>query len=160
MAKVANDGASPETVLLILERERKIIPLNTSAFHVAQRPKEKIQDLYVGAVVIYRNGDIRHIASIAIDGPAGHSIVSRILSTLSGTWQVVVAFSPPIIQSLEQTKSLILHFVTYDRELVEPFLPSSKPLATLTAEIAGCASVAELFDVLEIPRPEDALDVL
>jgi hypothetical protein len=160
MEKVANDGESPETVLLILERERKIIPLSTSAFHVAQRPRKEIQDLYPGAVVIYRNGDIRRIDSIEINGPAGDSTLSKILNTLSGTWHVVVNFSSPIKQSLEETKSLILKFATYDRELVEPFLPSSKPLATITAEIESCASCSELFDVLETPNPEDALDVL
>lgn len=160
MEKVANVGEAPETALLILEREQKIIPLSTSAFQVAQRSSREIKDLYTGAIVIYRNGDIQRIDSIEIKGPAGNNTLRKILNVLSGTWQIVVKFSPPIKQSLEETKNLILRFITYDRELAESFLPSSKSLATITAEIKNCASCSELFDVLEVPSPEDALDVL
>ena len=84
----------------------------------------------------------------------------KIVNALSGTSRVVVSLSPLVHQSLAEIKSLIMNVVTYDRELVEPFLPSSKSLAMLAAEIADCTSCAELFDVLEIPGPDHVLDVL
>ena len=38
MVKGANDNEHPETVLLISAKARRIIPLSTSAFGVAQSP--------------------------------------------------------------------------------------------------------------------------
>jgi len=144
---------------LVLEREQRIIPLSTFAFQVAQGSKQEINKQYRDAIVICRAGEVSRVESIDFVGWWGDNISRKLVNALTGTRRIAIRFTP-VNADLDEIKNLVLRYLAHDRDLVEPFLSSSKPLATVTRAIEGCTSCSEIFDVLEVPDPDNVLDVL
>lgn len=155
----------PQSTLLILGRTQEIIPLSTAAFGVAQfvgsiRNESQLREKLGGALVIYRSGEVFRFEQITILGLYGSTLGGKIGSLLTRTKRIRVDLSPVRELAFDDIKNLILRGVELDRDDPETWLPRHKPLAQILDEIHACATCEAIFDVLQVPGPENCLDVL
>ena len=83
---------SAEVALLVIEREKTIIPVNTRAFSVSQQSAQRFNSLYAGALVVYRDGSVDAIDRIESQGFYGVSIPKKLQSAALGTHYIKVHF--------------------------------------------------------------------
>ena len=137
-----------------------MFPISTSAFQVADGLPSKIRSRNIGVLVVFRSGAVKRIEAICFDGLHGRGWVSKILSALTNTWSISVQMSEPIAYKLDQVKELIVRYLELDQGLTEPALQLPKRLEEVSASILLCQSAGEIFDLINVPIPEDALDIL
>lgn len=144
---------------MILENEKAIIPLSSTAF-VATQSSRRLLERYLGALVIDKDGHVSRIARIEIDGPWGQSFARKVLSVLTGARAVEVHFQPSAKIGLVELKGLICEYLRFDQERGDPYLPQMEPLDVVTKKIEAASSTLEIFKAINVPEPDDALDVL
>jgi hypothetical protein len=155
----------PQSTLLILGRTQKIFPLSTAAFDVAQfvgntRNESQLREKLGGAIVIYRSGEVFRFEKITILGVDGSTFGEKIGSFLTRTKRIRVDLSPVRELAFDDIKSLILRCVELDQSDAEPSFPTHKSIAQILDAIRACATCEAIFDVLQVPGPEDCLDIL
>ena len=153
------DVNSAEVALLVIEREKAMIPVNTRAFAVSQQSAQRLNVLYTGALVIYRNGSVDAIDRIEHQGLYGNSIPKKLQSLSLGTHCIKVHLRKTPL-SLEQFKQLITVCLPADTERGDPYLPLSRPLNTVLEAVRTGTSFERVFDALRLPDLEDCLDGL
>lgn len=153
------DQNKVQVALLLIEREKALIPVNTNAFSVAQQPAQRLNSLYAGALVIYRDGSVDAIDRIELQGFYGASISNKLLSVASGTHSIKSYFREHPL-SLEHFKELVTLYLPTDTERGDPYLPLSQPLNVVLEAVRAGTSFESVFDALHLPDLEDCLDVL
>jgi hypothetical protein len=148
-----------QTLLTIIEREKAIIPVSPTAFHVAQDSEKKLNEAYRGALVISRSGDARSVERIRVIGLYGTSLLRKIRSALLGLREIKVNFKE-VGMTLGEFKQLVIRYVGYDQERGEPYLPQVEPLEVVYQRVRGSSSFEEVFQSINVPEPENALDIL
>lgn len=151
-------GASP--VLMVLERERAMIPVSPSAFHVAQSPRARLDAAYRGALVVWPGGEARPIREIRATGLWGETPGRKLLSALTGARRIEVRFGEPVPLGLDRFRELVVEYLAHDRGRGDPYLPLDAPLDEVARRVRAAASFAEVFRAIPVPDPADCLDVL
>jgi hypothetical protein len=150
-----------ETVLLLRESDREIIPLSTFAFTAGQFLDEKgLNSTYGGNKVVFRNGDVFLIEKITVVGVAGNSFLSKALNFMSKTRAINVSLLKLTDLLWIEMRDEIINLVRADRLRTTPWLGTEKELEKVVASLAASHSMNEIFEILELPVPEDCLDLL
>ena len=90
----------------------------------------------------------------------GDTLARRVISRLNGTWALDIEFSPLTVVNLSDFKNLVRRYLTRDYERGEPYLPQDEPLDKVMDRVELAKSVWDVFEVIGVPPPEEALDVL
>lgn len=147
--------------LLIIERGKVIIPVRGLAFRVTQYTTErKLNDDHRGALVISREGCISKIEGVKVVGYRGRSFRDKIISFLFRVFEIEVSFSKPTWLDLGHFKDLITEYIALDAKNPDPYLPQKFPLDVVFERVKAAIDVAEIFDIINMPEPEDCLDQL
>lgn len=155
---MAVDVSDSEVYLLLLPREKKIFAVSSLALSRAQATKEELRS-YRDALLINRRGNIKVIKQVDILGAFGQTWMRRILSYLTGAWLVRVHLIPPPFGiDLTLLKRMIAESIALHGGVQGPDADESRQV--LISEVERAINVAELFQALRMPQPEDALDVL
>jgi hypothetical protein len=152
--------AAGETLLLVSQREPGIIPIAPLALTWASGSKAAVRRRAVGALVMDRLGTVRRIESIEFVGPFGEGAWRKILSRLNSDWAIAPELSPPLPMELEATKVLVARCLEADARRPEPYLAPEVGLEAMLRALASARTMAEVFDGLQVPLPENALDSL
>ena len=67
------DVNKAEVALLLIEREKAMIPVNTRAFSLSLQSAQRLNSSYAGALVVYRDGSVDAIDRIEPQGFYGGS---------------------------------------------------------------------------------------
>lgn len=153
------DVNKPEVALLFIEREKAMIPVNTRAFSVSQQSSRRLNSLYEGALVLYRNGSVDVIDRIDQQGLYGDSTLKKLQSFFLSTRYIEVYFKKTSLP-LEQVKQLVTSYLPTDAERGAPYLPLSQPLNSVLEAVRATTSFEGLFNTLHLPELEDCLDGL
>ncbi len=108
---------------------------------------------------MYRSGTVRRIERIDFLGLYGEGVLRKIVSALTNAWRISVQLSAPLPLDLPQIKDLIMEHLAFDQERPEPY-QLARPLDVVRPEILASESVKAIFELLDVPGPDDALDVL
>jgi hypothetical protein len=153
------DVNNAEVALLLIEREKAMIPVNTKAFSMSQQSGQRLNSLYTGALVVYRDGSVDAIDRIELQGFYGSSIPKKLQSAALGAHYIKTCFRKHPL-SLEQFKELVTLYLPSDTERGAPYLPLSQPLNAVLEAVRAGTSFERVFDALHLPDLEDCLDVL
>jgi hypothetical protein len=145
---------------MILERQQEILPLSTVAFEGSQGSRRRTRSEYTGALIIYRSGIVKRIERIDFLGLRGEGLLAKILSALNSDWRISVQLSAPLPLELPEIKDLIMKHLASDQGKPEPYLELARPLDVVRPEILASESVKAIFEILNVPGPDDALDAL
>jgi hypothetical protein len=147
-----------DVCLLILEKEKSIVPVALSAFHASQSTRKKLE-AYSAALVVTRDGNARMIRKIDVLGFWGETLGRKIISVLSGVHKIAVQFDNASID-LEEFKPLIEEYISIDSKKGDPYLPQKESLDNIFKRVRNAKSFEDVFDNINIPPAEDCLDVL
>jgi hypothetical protein len=106
------------------------------------------------------DGKIRKIQGITIEGLRGTSPISKLASWFFGNWIVRLQISDPLDFSLSEIKSMISECVSNSIDMDESWLADERAIKPFLVRINGSSSAIELFNNLQLPPPENALDAL
>ena len=148
----------PQVFLLLIENEKKIIPISSMAFTVCQTSKKKLKG-YLNSIVLSKDGKIRRICRITRKGWYGSTSFKKITSALTGAFNIEVELKDVAIE-FPRIKQMIAEFLKLDLESGDPFLPQTFPVSEIQKIIEPTESIPEIFDRLQIPSAENCLDVL
>ena len=157
-AAVVADKAET-TLLMFIEQEKTIIPVSSAAFRVTQSSRRRLKS-YNGALVVSRDGKAVVIDHIEIIQLWGSSFIRKVISALTGAWEIRTHFRESEPVNLNDFKQLVTQYLRFDNERAEPFLPQTEPLESVLAAIEKASSFSEVFTRVCVPEPQDSLDVL
>lgn len=147
---------SAQTALLVLPQEGVAIPVSTCAFYAAQSSRRALQK-YIGGILIYRSGETRRIEKISVNGPLGKSFWRKILSILTSAWSISTQVTDPLNLGLDDIKQLVADNLINSNVYLDV---ENLQAPDMKAAIFQASNVGEIFDLLQMPAPDDALDVL
>lgn len=153
------DQNKVQVALLLIEREKAMIPVNTEAFSVSQQSVLRLNSLYAGALIVYRDGSVDAIDRIEQQGFYGASVSKKIQSVALGTHSTKTSFRKRTL-SLEQFKELVTSCLSADSERGDPYIPLSQSLNAVLEAVRAETSFERVFDALHLPDLEDCLDGL
>lgn len=148
------------TLLLILPKKKEIYPLSTAALKRAQASKRSLKNDYQEALIIDRDGILRRIDYVEVLGPWGDSVGRKLLSRLTDAWHIVVHLSEPLSWQLEKLKELLAEIISTSGNMEFPELAETSSRQEAVRAILAASTVDQIFDILKMPSPENALDVL
>jgi hypothetical protein len=155
------DTAGQTETVVLLDIKGKLLPVSTFAFGVSSGPKRRVEQRYKDSLIIYRDGTVKKIGRINFLGYWGATFGRRMLSAINGGIRRValdLTDQPQI--KLDDIKSILRKGLAEDRKLAEPFFDASEPLPEVMRRIDTAINNAEIFDALQVPSPENALDIL
>lgn len=150
---------SDRTLLLILPAKKEMFPLSTAALTRAQASRRELANDYRDALVLDRDGTLRRIERIEVVGPWGNSVGRKLLSRLTDAWQIAVRLSEPLPWQLAELKQLLADCINAHGNMGDPETDEASR-QRIAAAVLAASSADQIFDVLKVPPPEEALDVL
>lgn len=147
-------------MLLMLEKERALIPISPLALTVTQSSASRLNTMYAGGLLLSDDGSVKTINSLVVGRFYGNTFGRRFLSALIGVRHLHVELSSAVFPSLAEIKRLVTQFVKYDAESSEPMIVSADVVGEASSRIGEASSVKEIFAAIRMPRIEDCLDVL
>jgi hypothetical protein len=141
---------SARTILLILPGA--ILPLSPVALTQAQAPRRDLETGYRDAWLLEADGTLRRIEAVRVLGPHGASVLRRLVSRLTGGWRIAVDLSAPAAWDIEALRARLVAGV----QGADPWTDPARAVAALQA----AATPETMVAALDLPAPEDALDVL
>lgn len=160
MGITVNVANKDRTLLLILPDSKEIYPLNSIALTQAQASRKELENDYKNAFLLDRNGDLRKIKKIYIHGPWGKSIFRKIISRLTDAWKISVQLSEPLEWKIERVKQLLTKCLIENLDKGFPEISDTVDKGQLVKKINDASNVEEIFSILNVPSPDEALDVL
>lgn len=148
-----------KTVLLLLPSRREMYPLSTAALTRAQNSRRRLVSDYRDALILDREGLLRQIERIDVIGPWGYSPARRFLSRLTDAWSIKVHLSEPLPHSLDRIKQILLDCMVSPQS-VDTMQLDEEARVKILDSVRTAPSATELLDILKLPLPNDALDVL
>ncbi len=140
--------------------EKEIFPLSTAALTQAQASRRELEKGYRNALVLESDGYVYRIEHIEVLGAWGGSIGRKLLSRLTGAWHIAVHFSEPLSWNFEDLRELIVECVRAHGHLGSPQLEDTSVRQEAVESIIFAKNIEEIFKILQMPTPENALDVL
>lgn len=156
----ASAGSEQTRTLLLIDRNsRRMFPMNSEALSYGQASSyRKLRARNVGALIFDEDGSLRSIEKIDVLGVAGGTWLQKVLGFLSRSWRISVHLSDPQSYALEDLKKIIIDFMPASAEDMN--LEGPDDLRLVIEAVGSVETFAELFSVLKLPKPEDALDIL
>lgn len=149
-----------ETTIMILDRERTILPVSTNAFTVSQSSSKELNEAYSEATVIWKNGKQATIEHIVTEGLYGDSFLSKVHSALFGVKSINVQFSKESNVDLENFKVTVIELIKLDNERGDPYFLLESPVDVICGEIQDAKDIQAIFKTINAPDPQECLDVL
>ena len=146
-----------ESVLVVVKDKTEIWPLNTVAFSVTQCTKTDLSH-WDEATVLYRDGRIKKITNIKIEGFLGKTIFSKIMSILFGVYKITVCLDNSEMSFSELSKTIsdliYLDSKKYDRMF------EIDNIEDIVDKIRCAKNASQIFELINMPQLEDCLDIL
>lgn len=144
-------------VLLVLRNDGALLPVYRGGLGQADGWPWAIVKLYKGALVVTLSG-VATMDEVEIVGPAGSSMLARVFSVLNSNWNIAIRLNEAqmgVEGIVHAVGKGLLANVAARRALFD------LSEAELIAQVERAKSIAELFQVLGIDRPDFvALDSL
>jgi hypothetical protein len=153
-------SANLETMLMIDEHRKMLMPLSTRALLVAQGTKAFVRNSNEGVLLVRRDGTVWRLEQIKFVGMHGETLLAKLASMLTLTRRITTRLSGPLPVTMSEIRSKVSRLLPAEFARGEPNIDFAEPLETLVQHVAQCSSCEEMFSVLNIPGPDDALDVL
>ncbi|MCY1544916.1 hypothetical protein D9M68_808260 [compost metagenome] len=134
-------------------------PLSAAAFTQAQASRRELSAAYKDALILDVDGSLRRIDHVEVIGPWGESIGRKLLSLLTGAWRIEVQLSEPMSYSLEEVKQILIDCSAVHVN-ADTMQMDSAEVEKFAASVRAASSIGQLLELLRLPAPEDALDVL
>lgn len=144
-------------VLLVLRSDGALLPVYRGGLGQAEGWPWAIVKLYKGALVIALSG-VATMDDVEIVGPAGSSMLARVFSVLNSNWNIAVRLNEAQmgVDGIVHAIGKGLHANVAARRVLFDLSE-----AELIERVEQAKSIAELFQVLGIHRPDFvALDAL
>lgn len=148
------------TLLLILPSKKEIYPLSTAALMQAQASRRKLKNDYRDALILDQDGMLRRIEHIEVLGPWGESIGRKLLNRLTDAWRIAVRLSEPLSWQFDELKQLLVECISTHGNMGFPDLDEVESRQKTVRAILATPTADKIFNILKMPPPEDALDVL
>lgn len=162
MVSVVDAKRAESVVLMVVERDKEMLPVNTAAFTWAQNSERFLNNAYRGALVISDEGSAKTIDNIEVLGYFGKNIKEKIYSVITRTHKINVRFSEVKKMDLNAFKELVVRYLQFESEGGDPnpYLPQKLPLGEVDRQVRDAASFAEVFRIINVPKAQDCLDIL
>jgi len=134
-------------------------PLNKAAFTRAQASRRKLINEYRHAFILDADGSLRQFEHIEVIGPWGESIGRKLLSRLTNAWRIDIRLTQPLDYSLERIKQLLIN-CSASTQSADSLQLDDIEMQKFVASVSAATSIGQLLELLRLPAPEDALDVL
>lgn len=151
---------SDRTILLILPTKKQLYPLSTAAFRQAQASRRQLAGDYRDALILDRDGALRRIEAITVEGALGDSLARKVLSRLTNAWRISVQLSDPLAWSLDELKQLVVDCIDQNGSMGFPELDEEAARQALIRAVLAASNAERIIASFPLPPPEDALDVL
>lgn len=151
------DEDTRQTRLMFMPDGSTLIPVSPDAFTVTQATPARLRQ-YRGAIVVDRTGRAREVVSVTRTGLHGQGLLRKIVSALTSARDLEVGFRDREM-GLDELKRRIAGCLRADVDRGDPCLPVDD-VEDAIRKIQAAVGVAEIFDILRVPPPHDALDVL
>ncbi|MHA6881786.1 hypothetical protein [Ralstonia pseudosolanacearum] len=150
-----------QTVLILNERERTVLPYSTNAFMVSTGSKGRVLYRHLGELVIYRDSSVFRLEAIKFGGYWGRNIWQRVFSFANGgVRQISVTLGRLEDFSYEEIQRRILELIYLNPALIDQYFKEGVNLESTVERVKNSMNCRELFDALEVPPPQDSLDLL
>jgi hypothetical protein len=147
---------SNTVAILIIDKSKLVIPIDTHALTVADGPKRKINERYVDSLILYPDGNIFIIKKIDIIGLHGKSFLSKLFSLLNSNWEIEV-----VKEKVDFTLGdLIQKVISNLNEESLSYFNEKITLDKAIQSLRQVKSIDELFRVLKVDPQGEYLDVL
>ena len=159
-AEVAHD--SFESVLWWILRTQHFMPLSTHALlHAQFKSVSALNAELVGSLLIYRDGVQRRIVEIRQRTPESQTLGAKVSNWITRSILIQTLLSPPEPANVDELKMALTTYLNAEAERQgESNFDFTSPLETVIARLASSNTVADIFDALQMPAPEDCLDIL
>ncbi|CAH0247374.1 hypothetical protein [Roseomonas sp. CECT 9278] len=144
------ETTAPRTVLLILPGA--VLPMSTVALTQAQASRRELAEAYREAWLFDADGTLRRFDAVRVLGPWGASAPRRLLSWLTNGWRVAVDLSAPVAWDVDALRDRLVAGLHAAEAWTDP--------AAALAALRAARTPRALFDALDLPPPDQALDVL
>lgn len=142
--------------ILIIDKSKLVMPIDTHALTVADGPKRKINQRYIDSLILYPDGNIFVIKKIEIIGLHGKSFLSKLFSLLNSNWEIeVVTEKVDLILD-----DLIQKIISNLNEESLSYFNEKIMLDKAIHSIRQVKSIDELFSALKVDQHGEYLDVL
>ncbi|CAN0184612.1 unnamed protein product, partial [Phaeothamnion confervicola] len=112
-----------------------------------------------GARLIYRSGIEREILRIDIQPDRKLRILKWFMNRLMRYHPIITHLSPPRVVDMAVLKARLEHFIVSQGGDAEPTFSLALALPDAVSSLRSSRSVEEIFSILQMPAPEDCLDV-
>lgn len=144
-------------ILLVFRNDGALLPVYRGALGHAEGWPWRVEQLYPGALVVSPS-NVSTIVKVEIVGPAGGSALAKCLSVLNSNWKISVALTERRTDFADIVNEVLRGLRNNGAAQRAVF---DRPESELTASVERVESIAHLFRVLGIDRPEFvALDSL
>ncbi|MEF2252977.1 hypothetical protein [Ralstonia solanacearum] len=150
-----------QTVLVLNERARTVLPYSTNAFKVSTGSKSRVLYHHLGELVVYRDGSVFRLEAVHFYGYFGERIWQRVFSFANGgIRQISVKFGRVGDFNCDEIKRRILDFIQLNPALIDQYFKEGVDFESTIGRVKSAMNCMELFDALEVPAPQDSLDLL
>ena len=156
----ATELPNNETVL-VLTTDGELLPLSTAGLGISSGRKSRVLSVFQGALLIHRDGRVERIDRIDFLGYYGRSVWGRIFSFANGGIRAVYVHlcEQPGVK-FNEVKERVVRALGKNGAQRGLLLNDERPVEAVFRRVDEAGSAGELFEALQIPAPEDALDVL
>ncbi|ALF91032.1 hypothetical protein RSUY_47300 (plasmid) [Ralstonia solanacearum] len=150
-----------QTVLVLNDRARTVLPYSTEAFKMSTGSRSRVLDRHLDALVVYRDGSAFRLDAIQFEGLWGNRLWQRGFSVANGcVRQISVTLRRLESFAYETIQRQILEYVQFNPTLIDLYFKEGADPSSVAEHVRGAMDCRALFDVLKVPAPQDALDSL
>ena len=153
-------STATNSYIMILENEEAIIPVAENAFQICQYNHKTVDEVYRGARIYSRDGNLRTIKKISVGDLWGDTLFRKAISLLSSAYKIQVDFDGAKIVGLEEFKKVVANYIALDSKKADPSFLFEEPIDVVVSRIANASSHKEVFEVINFPDADECLDVL
>jgi hypothetical protein len=150
-----------ETILLLNEHEYTVFPLSSFALTVASGSTRRIQQHFIGALVVYQDGSVFRINGINFIDLWGATIWRKVFSFVNGgTRRILVDLHREENLGFKEVQRLIIDHLHRNPSVLSDFFEENLSLELVVGQVSKASTFPELFNALRVGPPEDQLDIL
>jgi hypothetical protein len=148
------------TMLFICLNKAKIYPFSSLGLGRADGPLRKLKRRIEEKYIFDCDGTVRKIEKIIVTKLDGDGFMAQFFSMIFGNWIVDLELSEPLEIPLSEIKSIISVCVPNSTDMDSTWLPDKNSIEPCLERIEASETATELFENLQLPLPENALDIL
>jgi hypothetical protein len=148
------------TMLLICLNKAKIYPFSSLGLGRADGPLRKLKRRIEENYIFDCDGTVRKIEKIIVKKLDDDGFMAQFFSMIFGNWIVDLELSEPLEIPLSEIKAMIAVCAPNSTDMDENWLPNGDAIEPFLKRIEASKTALELFQNLQLPLPENALDIL